>query len=318
MGSEKYLISLVHELCKLPKETEWVEFKHNNSRKEDIGEYLSALSNSAALLGKTSAYVIWGVEDGSNEILGTTFNPITQKVGNEELENWLLQRLNPKLHFQFRQVEVEPNKTVVILEIPAASKHPTSFQHEELIRVGSYRKKLKNFPEKERELWRALEQIPFESQFAVERIPETKVLELLDYPSYFEMLNLPLPDGRRPILDALIKDDLIELDDAGQYAITNLGAVLFARNLDDFTSLKRKAVRVIQYEGDNKIKTLREYIERDYMTNASLRKRFGIEEKNTAMVSRIINDALKSELICIYDESVGARARKYIPAWARH
>ncbi len=59
------------------------------------------------------------------------------------------------------------------------------------------------------------------------------------------------------------------------------------------------------------------YVEHDYMTNTSLRERFGIEEKNRSMVSKIINDTLEADKILIYDESVGSRARKYIPWWAR-
>ena len=47
-----YLQSLVRELLSLPVETGWVEFKHNNTDAQQIGEYLSALSNSAALEGK--------------------------------------------------------------------------------------------------------------------------------------------------------------------------------------------------------------------------------------------------------------------------
>jgi len=50
---------LLQELSRLPKETEWIEFKHNNDDPQMIGEYISALANSAALLGKQSAYVVW-------------------------------------------------------------------------------------------------------------------------------------------------------------------------------------------------------------------------------------------------------------------
>jgi predicted HTH transcriptional regulator len=59
------------------------------------------------------------------------------------------------------------------------------------------------------------------------------------------------------------------------------------------------------------------YIQRDYMTNTSLRERFGIDAKNIAMVSRIIRDTLDEKQIYIYDESVGTRARKYVPWWAK-
>jgi ATP-dependent DNA helicase RecG len=52
-----FLISLLHELCALPKETEWVEFKENNDNPEEIGEYISALANTAALQRKAFAYL---------------------------------------------------------------------------------------------------------------------------------------------------------------------------------------------------------------------------------------------------------------------
>lgn len=43
------LDKLVLELCKLPDETGWVEFKQNNWSPEVIGEDISALANSAVL-----------------------------------------------------------------------------------------------------------------------------------------------------------------------------------------------------------------------------------------------------------------------------
>lgn len=58
-------------------------------------------------------------------------------------------------------------------------------------------------------------------------------------------------------------------------------------------------------------------VEHDYMTNTSLRERFGVDTKNTAIVSRIIKEALNKKAVYIYDETVGNKARKYIPWWAR-
>lgn len=54
------LASLVRELARLPNETEWLEFKRNNEKPEAIGEYISALSNSAALADKAHGYLVWG------------------------------------------------------------------------------------------------------------------------------------------------------------------------------------------------------------------------------------------------------------------
>ena len=252
-----YQISLFEELRKLPKETEWVEFKHDNENPERIGEYLSGLANSAALLGKANAYVLWGVDDSSHEILGTDFSPTTLKVGNEELENWLLRLLSPKIDFQFHELCIE-NKLVVLLEIGAAFRHPVQFKNQEFIRVGSYLKKLKDQPEKERKLWRVFDRIPFENQVAAENLSSEKVLELLNYPSYFDLLKLPLPPSSASILSALVSEELIRKGQGEHWEILNLGAVLFAKRLDKFRGLKRKAVRVIVYSGDNRVKTIRE------------------------------------------------------------
>ncbi len=52
------------------------------------------------------------------------------------------------------------------------------------------------------------------------------------------------------------------------------------------------------------------------MTNATLWERFGIAPKNSAMASRIIKDALVAEHIRCYDDTVGSKAKKYLPWWA--
>jgi predicted HTH transcriptional regulator len=484
--SDEYIISLVKELLKQPNETEWLEFKYNNYDKKMIGEYISALSNSAALHSKTNAYMIWGIDDATHEILGTDFKPTTTTKGNEALENWLLRLLSPKIEFKFYEVKIE-EKNVVLLEIAPAHRTPVMFQGIEYIRLNSHKKKLKELPEKERELWRVFDKIPFEKLIAVDDIDESEVLTYLEYTKYFELLKLPLPESRTSIIEALTNDALIQKNDNAKYAITNLGAILFAKDLKKFNNLKRKAIRVIQYKDNTKFETIKEiegskgyaigfeglieyinnilpsnevikqafrenirmypelsireivanaiihqdffqngssvmieifsnrfevtnpgsplvdtqrfldsppksrnealasfmrrigiceergsgvdkivlqsevyqlpapifetrdehtiailfahkelkdmdkqdkiracyqhaslrYIQREYMTNTSLRERFGIDAKNISMVSKIIKETLDEEQIYIYDESVGTRARKYIPWWAK-
>jgi len=121
-----FLVSLVHELCALPKETEWVEFKENNTNPEEIGEYISALANAAALQGKAFAYLVWGVRDNDHEIVGTSFDPFTTKVGNEELESWLLKLLEPKIDFRFFKLPIDGNALVVLEMACALSSRSSS------------------------------------------------------------------------------------------------------------------------------------------------------------------------------------------------
>ena len=256
MDSAQFL-SRVHELTALSEETEWVEFKHNNANPHEIGEYVSALSNSASLLGKTCAYILWGIEDKTHRIIGTTFYPFREKVGNENLENWLLTQLKPRIDVRIHEGEVN-GQTVVLFEIQSAPNRPVRFNGVEYIRIGSYKKKLHDHPEKERELWRVFERTSFEKGVAMEGVTSDEVLSLLDYPNYFQLMEQPLPDNRSAILERLASEKMISSAGVGRYNITNVGAILFAQNLMNFERLSRKALRVIVYRGDNRVETIKE------------------------------------------------------------
>ncbi|MXY68902.1 MAG: hypothetical protein F4Y47_10135 [Acidobacteriia bacterium] len=75
----EYLVCLVRELRRLARDTAWVKFKVNVRRLEEIGEYISALANSAALVGKVFAYMVWGISDRDHAVVGTGFDPNTAR-----------------------------------------------------------------------------------------------------------------------------------------------------------------------------------------------------------------------------------------------
>ncbi len=79
------------------------EFKQNNSDPDLVGEKISALSNSANLHDQKSAYLVYGVEDGNNDIVGTTFVPSKEKVSNDIFEFWLSRKLSPKIDFTIHE-----------------------------------------------------------------------------------------------------------------------------------------------------------------------------------------------------------------------
>jgi len=258
MQTGKFL-ELIQGLAGLSSETEWVEFKMNRAEPEEIGQNISALSNSAALLRKHCGYIVWGIEDSEHKVTGTTFEPRQKKVGNEELENWLLRLLDPRIDIKIHEGDID-GKDVVAFEIQAATNRPVRFKDTEYIRVGTYTKKLRDYPEKERVLWRIFDKVPFEEGIAKKDATSDDVLSLIDYPNYFAMLNQPLPDNRTAILERLTTDKIIIQTSGGHYDITNVGAVLFAKNLRDFDRLSRKAPRVIIYRGNNRTETLREQV----------------------------------------------------------
>lgn len=56
--SKEELVGLLKSLLKINKENEWIEFKINNDDPYIVGEYISALSNSAALWNKYMVLMI--------------------------------------------------------------------------------------------------------------------------------------------------------------------------------------------------------------------------------------------------------------------
>ncbi len=147
------LIEKLDELRALPHETEWAEFKHNNSDPQMIGEYLSAISNAAALEGQPFGYIVWGIEDGTHNVVGTSFRPRNQKgVGNEDLEPWLNKLLAPKVNFHISEFEAR-GRQMVMFEVQAANTAPVAFHCRRYVRVGSHKKPLSEHPERERRLW---------------------------------------------------------------------------------------------------------------------------------------------------------------------
>lgn len=247
---------LIEELRALPKENEWVEFKGSNKDPQKLGENISAISNAALLEGRTKGYIVYGIEDITHKIIGTTFDPDKEKIKGQELKNYLLTQLSPPLDYKVYKHQKGKLK-VVIIEVSTPQSHPLRFNKEAYIRVGSYTKKLKDHPAKEKRLWTKLNYEIFETSHATKAISAEAALKLVDYPSVFRHLKLGVPTGQKAILSKLVEEKILEKAH-GRYIITNLGAILFAFDLSDFERLGRKKPRVIIYKGKDKLNTIRE------------------------------------------------------------
>lgn len=255
----KNLDILVNELRKLPDETPWVEFKHNNYSPEMIGKDISALANSATLYEKSCAYMIWGIHDKTHDIVGTDYNLQTLKKGNQELENWLRSLLSANTDFEFHTVIMD-NKNVGVLIIYKAANQTVTFQKADYIRVGSYTKKLNEYPALQAQLWDRLRNSKFEECYARQDLKLDEALRLIDYTCYFDIKELPQPSNLEGVSHYMLEEEIIVQQDNGLYAITNMGAILFAKRLSDFSRISRKAIRVVQYESNNRMNMLKEDI----------------------------------------------------------
>ena len=148
------LTALLDRLRAEPRESEWLEFKGNRFEPQALGEYLSALANSACLLGKPRAYLVFGIEDGSHAVVGTRFDPDAEiGQGNQLLPLWLSRGLQPNVGFDIHVFDYRGQR-VVLIEVHPAFDRPVKFYGKAHVRVGTSKTELSNYPEKERAIWR--------------------------------------------------------------------------------------------------------------------------------------------------------------------
>lgn len=251
------LAALVASLLRARQELEWIEFKENGFDPAKVGEAISALANTAPLFSRQEAYVVWGIRDGSCDVVGTTIDHHTLKRGVEPIESWLLGLLEPRVDFRFEEANVG-DRRVLVLRVPAARHQPVAFQGRRYIRVGPSTRELRTYPEKENELWRRLRRETFEEGIAAGPMDVEGVLESLDVQACFKLLQLPLPGSPSAVAERLAKEGLVRAAGGGNFEITNLGVVLFAHDLTSCPALLRKAVRVVKYSGVDRTKTERD------------------------------------------------------------
>lgn len=251
---EEYMVTLKY-LLSLKTENEWLEYKENNSEPDLIGEYISALCNSAILEGQDKAYLIYGISD-EKKIVGTNFDFKKAKYKQQELENYIQTLLSPRVAFSIHDLYFENNVRVQIIEIETNNINlPVKYKDIEYIRVNSTKHKLKDFPEKERKLWKCFESKVFETQIIMRNVEKEDIFDLLDYDTYFRLMGIKHNLNKDYILEKLIDEDFV-IFKRGCYNITYLGAIVLAKDLNKFKDLKSRAPRVVVYNGNNKMETL--------------------------------------------------------------
>ena len=194
-------------------------------------------------------------EGGGHLLLGIEDQPPRKVVGTAAFNDPVDMAAKMFTALGFR-VEIEevthPDGRVVVFTIPSRPRG-TAFQFEGayLMRAGE---ELVSMSEDRLRAIFAEGQPDWLSQSALTNCDDNTVVQLLDTQSYFDLLHLPYPVNRPGVLERFEKEKLIIRHGHG-WTITNLGGILFAKKLDAFDRLARKAPRVIVYEGKNKMKT---------------------------------------------------------------
>lgn len=169
------LLGILEQLLRMPREKATAEFKSNWDYPPDIGEYISALGNVAALEGHERAWVVWGVDNHTHSVKGTDFDPFSAKgEGNQPLIMWLTQKISPRPDFQFHEV-AHDNGRVIMLEIHPPRTAPLAFAGVRYIRIDSHKTKLSEHPDKEARLWAMLGQ---KEDWSGELVPDATLEDL--------------------------------------------------------------------------------------------------------------------------------------------
>ena len=234
----------IDELKKLLQspENEHIEYKEAKTQYDikKLMKYCVAFANEKG--GK----LILGIND-QRKIIGTQ---AFKEIGV------IKSKILTKLHIRVDIIELqEESKRVLIFNIPSRPPAtPLHFEGAYFMRSGE-----ELVPMSIDQLRHIVEedQSVFESQLAIQNITTEQVVSLLDIQSYFDLINIPIPKTQEAILDRFIREKLVIAKNS-YYSITNMGAILFAKDLNDFEDLTRKAVRLIVYHGNSKLQTIRD------------------------------------------------------------
>lgn len=205
------------------------------------------------LAGRDRAFMVFGVRDGTRDRVGTDVRLQQLKNGNEDFTNWLSRMIEPRIMLDVLDFECG-GLAYSIIAVEPSYERPVKFSGSEFIRIGENKKKLADFPEHERSLWIATGRRRFESAVAVSNATTDDVFAKLDPEPLFELTGDPRPKNSDEIIRKMIEYGFLLDNLEGRYDVTNLGAILLARDITMFPSIAGKAVRIVKYVGRNKSK----------------------------------------------------------------
>lgn len=253
---QKTLVSIL-ELLKKEKngnEVSYIELKENNTDPDLIGKTISGIANACVYEGREKGFLVFGITDKDLKQQGVEFDPFNLKYGGkQDMEIWLRQMI---LGVDFRFIPFKSDgKDFLIIQVSKALGRLATFQKKAYIRIGKNTSDLSRYPDIEKNIWSMLDKVAFWRLPVKQNVSLSEVMTFLDHEAYFKLIHLPQPTTQDGVIERFEQEGFI-LNDAGKYHITNLGALLFARDMKNFPTLQYKTPRVITYTGDNKLSTV--------------------------------------------------------------
>ncbi len=86
---------------------------------------------------------------------------------------------------------------------------------------------------------------PFETLSTKENVDSDTITQLLDVSAFYTLMGRPIPRTRDGILHDFTEYEFIKRLDNGNYRITNMGALLFAKDFSKFDFLQKEELEKI-------------------------------------------------------------------------
>ena len=233
-----------------------MEFKVNNFSAESAGKYVSGLANAAMLDRQKAAYMVWGVEDATHKIVGTTVRLENEKKGDESFFFWLSKFVRPKINITHHIINVD-GAHIEMLCIDPGYNQPVTFTGQSYIRIDSSLTPLREHIEKERALWQITSSYSFENATIVQHLVAEDVLRHFDVEKMLSLLG-EAERSPRNMIESLEQRGMISSNLQGGFEISALLALACAKNLDRFPLLENKGARVIVYKTNDKLTALKD------------------------------------------------------------
>ncbi|MBE6338037.1 MAG: AAA family ATPase [Lentimicrobiaceae bacterium] len=252
---EKALKILEDSLNPIATELNELDWKSGLSCKtERLAQHICAFSNM-----KGGGLLVFGVNDDASlfSVTKEESAEIIKTLGNIAKNN-----LSSSITIEHWTTEYKGH-ALLFIHIPEQVDKPTYLRGKEI--WDSYTRSAGQTVKMSRSQIKSLiadsQGISFEQRIAKENVNTEELLLLLDYTKYFEMLGKDIPNEKTTIARRLEEFGLCNKTEEG-WNITNMGAILFAKNISEFEGLKTHSVIVRKYAGSNNRDLLSEQVGR--------------------------------------------------------
>lgn len=232
-------------------ELDWKEtISPNNSK---LCQHISAFSNMPG-----GGFIVFGVKNNTREVIGIS----TEEANNivDKFASLCRDGVEPLVSIDY-SIEEYQNKEILIIYIKENAIKPV-FLHGKTLEDSYIRSGGTTRIASRQEVGAMMlnsKSPTWEELHASKLLTEIEVISLLDFSKILELLEKPTPSDLKEIMKWLEDEKMLVNADGKGYFITNFGAITAAKDLKNFDGLIRKSIRLIKYEGKNKVGASKEF-----------------------------------------------------------